>query len=169
MPKQSLQIQLCPQRYLFLSRRKSLAVPSNGWASPGLSFHTRSIGPLIFYQVSIKKSHYNQVLLLLMSSLYTTADVRATVTLFGRRETRNGEDYIRVMDIDWHLVDKSSMTFRTDILILNSEILTKLASDVISANWLILFSGPIKQLWENHVKGILNSFYGAIPYRKLFV
>lgn len=73
------------------------------------------------------------------------------------------------MDIDWHLVDKSSMTFRTDILILNSEILTKLASDVISANWSILFSGPIKQLWENHVKGILNSFYGAIPCRKLFV
>lgn len=125
--------------------------------------------PLMFYQVSIKESHHYQVPLLLKSFLYTTADVRATVSWFGRRETRNGEDYIRVMDIDWHLVDKKSMTLRTDNRLLNSEILTKLAYDVISANWSILFTGSIKKLWENRVKEILNSFYEAISYRKLFV
>lgn len=97
-----------------------------------------------------------------------TDGVTATVTWFSRTESRNGDIFMRVQDFDYEVNDLNGLRIRVNGLF-NSKFLTDFAIRTVIDNWRIMWNLFLKNVWETRMQEIMNSFYGAIPYRRLIV
>lgn len=97
-----------------------------------------------------------------------TDGVTATVTWFGRTESRNGDIFMRVQDLDYDVNDINNLKIRVNGLF-NFKFLTDIAIKAMIDHWRIMWNVFLKNDWETRLQDIMNSFYGAIPYRRLIV
>lgn len=91
-----------------------------------------------------------------------------TITLFGQTETRNGETYMQIRDLDYTVNNIRKLGLSVSGLF-TVPLLNRLATEAIINSWSIIYDTILRPVWEIRVQEVFAAFYNAIPLRRLFV